>query len=144
MFSVAFESCRFYQVNRFALGVTCLVPRWKLLGLPQPVLEMLVRAVQPSPKNIIAGLVPLSFGWLEVFRLMNASHLWNAVRCRWRLLIEPQDSIDQDPQCQHVIPGEKIKPLMGLYITLGFPLGVMCFEREGSGFDGLNPCHCLD
>lgn len=62
MFSVAFESCRFYQVNRFALGVTCLVPRWKLLGLPQPVLEMLVRAIQPSPKNIIAGLVPLSFG----------------------------------------------------------------------------------
>lgn len=150
MFSVAFESCRFYQVNRFALGVTCLVLRWKLLGLPREhqnpraVLELRAQVVQPSPKSIIAGLVPLSFGWLEVFRLINASHRWNAVCCRWRLLIEPQDSIDQDPQCQHVIPGEKIKPLMGLYITLGFPLGVMCFGREGSGFDGLNPCHYLD
>lgn len=60
--------------------------------------------------------------------------------CCWHVLIKPQGSIDQTPQCQRVIPREKIKPLMGLCFTLALPLGVICFGREGSVCDGLNPC----
>lgn len=81
MFSVAFESCHIHLINSLAPRGMCLSRRWKFLqerGTPRAV-PGATGCVQTSPKTLIAALVPLSSGLLELLKLMNGEHGWNAV-----------------------------------------------------------------